>query len=108
MRGARRRGLETGLAGGLVARSIRALAGLPVDVVGVRGAACSGGRAGRLDPGRCRALRRAVDAADRGTPDDVGGGPVRPEGARVLRCRPEPGDGDGEGEGADGGEAPEG
>lgn len=76
IRGARRRGLETGLAGGLDARSIRALAGLPVDVVGVRGGACSGGRAGRLDPARCRALRRAVDAADRGTPEGVGGGPV--------------------------------
>lgn len=59
------RGLGTAVAGGLDEGSIPALAGLGIDVVGVRGGACVGGRRGRLDPERCRALRRAVDAAAR-------------------------------------------
>lgn len=62
---ARAAGLEAGLAGGLDAEAIRRLEGLQLDVVGVRGGACSGGRASRLDPGRCRAVRRAVDVASR-------------------------------------------
>lgn len=56
-------GLETAVAGGLDDARIRGLEGLGVDVVGVRGGACEGGRAGRLDPRRCRAVRGAVDAA---------------------------------------------
>lgn len=55
-------GLETGLAGGLDETSMAGLDGVGVDVVGVRGGACAGGRRGRLDPGRCRTIRRAVDA----------------------------------------------
>lgn len=62
-RAARSEGLLTALAGGLDADSVGGLAGMELDVVGVRGGACAGGRAGRLDPGRCRALRRAVDRA---------------------------------------------
>lgn len=59
---ARDLGLETAVAGGLDETSIPRLGGLGVDVVGVRGGACAGGRRGRLDPARCRAVRRAVDA----------------------------------------------
>lgn len=65
---ARALGLETALAGGLDETSIPRLEGLGIDVVGVRGAACVGGRRGRLDPGRCRAVRRAVDAAGSRSP----------------------------------------
>src|SRR6185437_12821060 len=35
-------------------------AGLPADIVGVRGAACAGGRAGRISAARVRALRGAL------------------------------------------------
>lgn len=58
---ARGGGLGTALAGGLDAGAIRGLAGLPVDVVGVRGGACRGGdRSGRLDASRTRAVAEAV------------------------------------------------
>lgn len=59
-------GLEAALAGGLDGDSIGLLAGLPVDVIGVRGSACGEGRRlGRLDPARCRRLRDAMRAARR-------------------------------------------
>lgn len=77
-RAARAEGLATAVAGGLDAAAVRRLGGLDVDVVGVRGGACSGGRAGRLDPARCRALRRAVDRAVRTAP-------VRPPGGSPRR-----------------------
>jgi uncharacterized protein (UPF0264 family) len=60
---ARSLGLETAVAGGLDAASIPRLEGMGVDVVGVRGGACAGGRRGRLEARRCRAVRRAVDGA---------------------------------------------
>lgn len=63
VRAARAEGLRTALAGGLSAPDLRRLRGADPDVVGVRGAACEGGRAGRLDPARCRALRRAADGS---------------------------------------------
>lgn len=63
-RAARDLGLLTALAGGLDAPAVGRLDGVGLDVVGVRGGACSGGRDGRLDPDRCRAVRRAVDGAD--------------------------------------------
>lgn len=75
-RAARAEGLVTALAGGLDAASVRRLGGLAPDVVGVRGGACAGGRAGRLDPARCRALRRAVDRVSE-RPEGGGAGPGR-------------------------------
>lgn len=60
---ARSLGLETALAGGLDEDVLPDLRGLGVDVVGVRGGACAGGRRGRLDAARCRTVRRAVDRA---------------------------------------------
>lgn len=69
-REARRRGLGTALAGGLDARSLRRLAGLGVDVVGVRGGACGAGdRTGQLDPERCRRLAAAVAAGPTDRPE---------------------------------------
>jgi (5-formylfuran-3-yl)methyl phosphate synthase len=56
----RRRGLLTALAGSLTVDGVRRAAGLPADVIGVRGAACAGGRSGRVDEGRVRALAAAL------------------------------------------------
>ena len=58
--GAERRGLLVGFAGSLSADGIRAVAELPADVVGVRGAACVGGRDGRLSEAKVRQLRAAL------------------------------------------------
>lgn len=57
---ARRVGLQVGLAGSLGAAEIRRLLPLAPDVVGVRGAACRGGRVGRVDAGRVRRLAHLV------------------------------------------------
>lgn len=89
-RSARAQGLTTAVAGGLDAAAVRRLAGLGLDVVGVRGGACAGGRSGRLDPARCRALRRAVDRAG-------GAAPVRPpDGSPRRRPRRASGGADGD------------
>ena len=65
--GCRDAGLQCGLAGSLSLAHVPRLLELGPDVVGVRGAICSGGRSGRLDPIRLRAFsaalsRRAADA----------------------------------------------
>lgn len=65
---ARSLGLETAVAGGLDATSIPRLAGMGLDVVGVRGGACAGGRRGRLEARRCRAVRRAVAGSSTSRP----------------------------------------
>jgi uncharacterized protein (UPF0264 family) len=57
--GARAAGLLVALAGSLDGDAIARLAGL-ADVVGVRGAACRGGRSGEVDAGRVAELRRRV------------------------------------------------
>jgi uncharacterized protein (UPF0264 family) len=59
---ARSRGLFVALAGGLSVESLRRVASLPADIVGVRGAACVGGRLGRVDEGRVRVLRAALSS----------------------------------------------
>jgi uncharacterized protein (UPF0264 family) len=59
---ARHGGLITGLAGGLGLEDIELAAKAGPDVVGVRGAACEGGRAGRVSPGRVKALRERLSA----------------------------------------------
>jgi (5-formylfuran-3-yl)methyl phosphate synthase len=53
-------GLMTALAGALSALDVARSAALGVDVVGVRGAACVGGRAGRVAAAKVRGLREAV------------------------------------------------
>jgi uncharacterized protein (UPF0264 family) len=58
-------GLEVALAGSLGAADLGRIADLGPDVVGVRGAACSGGRTGRVEAVRVRALRAALPR-DRG------------------------------------------
>jgi uncharacterized protein (UPF0264 family) len=58
--GARAAGLLFALAGSLDFKAIARLAGI-ADVLGVRGAACRGGRAGAVDAGRVARLRRFID-----------------------------------------------
>jgi uncharacterized protein (UPF0264 family) len=60
-----RLGLGVALAGSLGLEGLRAVARLPADIVGVRGGACTGGRGGEVSEDRVRALRGALDEADR-------------------------------------------
>lgn len=53
-------GLLVALAGSLSIKGVRAVAELPADIVGVRGAACVGGRAGVVSEGRVAELKAAL------------------------------------------------
>ena len=66
--GARAVGLRVAVAGSLGARGIARLGGAPPDVVGVRGAACEGGRLGCVSETRVRALRVAAETVGSATP----------------------------------------
>jgi uncharacterized protein (UPF0264 family) len=57
---ARTAGLLTALAGRLTIADVGFAARTGADVIGVRGAACDGGREGRVSAERVAALRRAV------------------------------------------------
>ncbi|MCU0620652.1 MAG: (5-formylfuran-3-yl)methyl phosphate synthase, partial [Gemmatimonadales bacterium] len=57
---ARDAGVLLALAGSLRAVDVVTVAALGADVVGVRGAACDGGREGRISPARLAALHRAL------------------------------------------------
>jgi (5-formylfuran-3-yl)methyl phosphate synthase len=57
---ARAAGLLAALAGSLSAEGVRVVAELPADIVGVRGAACIGGRAGVVSEGRVAELKAAL------------------------------------------------
>jgi uncharacterized protein (UPF0264 family) len=57
------RGLLVALAGSLALEDLPRVAALGADVAGVRGAACEGGRAGRLSPALVRRLLQAARAA---------------------------------------------
>lgn len=59
---ARDLGLSVAMAGGLGPRHLGVLQDAGAQVVGVRGAACDGGRVGRLDPAKVLALRQALAA----------------------------------------------
>jgi uncharacterized protein (UPF0264 family) len=57
-------GLQVALAGALRVEDLPAIRATAADIVGVRSAACGGGRrSGRLDPARVRALRAACEPA---------------------------------------------
>lgn len=60
--GARSEGLLTAVAGALTLESLDAVCPAGSDVVGVRGAACEGGRRGWVDAVRVRDLRQRLDA----------------------------------------------
>lgn len=55
-------GLFAALAGSLSAAGVRQAVALPAQIVGVRGAACAGGREGQIDVTRVRGLRAALDS----------------------------------------------
>lgn len=59
---ARRAGLLVAVAGSLGAERFPFLRDLQADIVGVRGAACDGGRLGQVSAARVRALRSELDA----------------------------------------------
>jgi uncharacterized protein (UPF0264 family) len=63
---ARGAGLLTALAGGLGLEDMELVATAEPDVVGVRGAACEGGRAGHVDRARVRALHERLSELDSG------------------------------------------
>ena len=58
--GARHAGLVTALAGSLTGRTLEEVARCGADVIGVRGAACDGGRDGVLRAGLVREVRRLI------------------------------------------------
>jgi uncharacterized protein (UPF0264 family) len=60
--GAHHEGLLTAVAGSLTLEDVDTVAAAGADVVGVRGAACQGGRQGQVRSNRVRALKRRLDA----------------------------------------------
>ena len=58
-----RRGRFVALAGRLTAGDIESIRGARAEVIGVRGAACDGGRRGEVSSDRVRELRRQIDRA---------------------------------------------
>jgi uncharacterized protein (UPF0264 family) len=76
---ARRAGLTVALAGRLSGVDIdrRCRSGIDIDVVGVRGAACDGGRQGRVSSAKVRALVELVGRDDDDV-ETVGPGAVEP------------------------------
>lgn len=61
----RRRGLLVAVAGRLDGPAVAQLATSGADIVGVRGAACDGGRTGRVSTARVRALRDLLDKREK-------------------------------------------
>ena len=98
LRAARLAGLTTAAAGSLGPGNLAQLPAQDIDILGFRGAACAGGRNGRLDRDRVHALRQALDrqfglssghfrllGRELGeTPDDRRN-PLRSKGANPLR-----------------------
>ena len=60
VRAVRGDGLQVALAGSLGLAELKRVVVLEPDVVGVRGAACAGGRSGPIEAARVRALRRVI------------------------------------------------
>lgn len=77
VRAVRGDGLEVALAGSLGAAELARIADLGPDVVGVRGAACAGGRAGLVQAARVRELKAALGRIPEMTiaKDQTGGRP---------------------------------
>lgn len=59
---ARHEGLLTAVAGSLTLEDVEIVAAARADIVGVRGAACQGGRQGQVRANRVRAIRQRLDA----------------------------------------------
>lgn len=69
--GSRENGLVAAVAGGLGANDLDAIAAAGPDVIGFRGAACVGGRAGSVSRGRVRKLREALSRSGSGSIQDA-------------------------------------
>ncbi len=69
VRGAQRAGLTVALAGRLSAAELPRVAALGADIVGVRGAACVGGREAQVSPAAVRALRATIQRETAPMPD---------------------------------------
>ncbi|MGH7498001.1 MAG: (5-formylfuran-3-yl)methyl phosphate synthase [Gemmatimonadales bacterium] len=81
IRDAQGTGVMAAVAGSLTAGALPLLCRLHPDVIGVRGAACEGGRLGRVSAPLVRALRNALDSLT--APSTAGEAPARREaGAR--------------------------
>jgi uncharacterized protein (UPF0264 family) len=65
---ARALGLMTALAGALGPADLERACRLGVDLVGVRGTACDGGRRGKVSAARVRALRSALGLSEPASP----------------------------------------
>jgi uncharacterized protein (UPF0264 family) len=69
---ARRAGLVTAVAGGLTVEDLPRLVQAQPDIAGFRGAACAGGRDGRLDPQRVQLLRSTLQECSSGFVQESG------------------------------------
>jgi uncharacterized protein (UPF0264 family) len=74
---ARRAGLLTAVAGGLRRRDLALVCRAQSDVIGIRGAACTGGRRGRVSEDRVRRFRLALGWAVWGISGSGLSGPLR-------------------------------
>lgn len=72
---ARRAGLLTAVAGGLRLEDVEPIRGVGPDVLGVRGAACDGGRRGEVSASRVRELRQRIGRGPSGETQDQGADP---------------------------------
>jgi uncharacterized protein (UPF0264 family) len=85
---ARRKGLLTGVAGALGLENVDSVSAARADVMGVRGAACEGGRHGQVTANRVGALRRRLDAfgfySTGGSLEELRSGGETREGAAIL------------------------
>jgi uncharacterized protein (UPF0264 family) len=85
---ARRKGLLTAVAGALTLENVDSVSAAGADVMGVRGAACEGGRHGRVTANRVGALRRRLDAfgfySRAISPDELRPGGETRDGAAIL------------------------
>jgi uncharacterized protein (UPF0264 family) len=86
-----REGLLTAVAGALEPADIAAVAAARPDVVGVRGAACEGGRQGRISSARVRDLRHHLDLSGLSFPAEI---PAARPGVGETRDRAADGPGD--------------
>lgn len=59
---ARERGLLAAIAGGLKVHHLHLCIKLGFDVVGIRGAACKGGRGGRIDKRQVELLKQTIES----------------------------------------------
>lgn len=69
--------LTTALAGGLTSGDLTQIAAIEPDIAGVRGAACVGGRTGRVDEERVRALKALLAAPTRSSTHCASGSDYR-------------------------------